>query len=101
MPGRLLATVVLNQYLFAIDRLRRRKNEKGDGWSVPSYIYLDEASEYATDKLIKVLKMGRNSRVRMILCHQHPEQLRVRGILDTIKSSCLTKVAFYIADVGH
>jgi len=101
MPSRLLATIIMNQYIFAVDRLRRNRNEEGKGWNVPAYIYLDEASTYATDKLISVLDMGRNSGVRLILSHQHPEQLRKRGILDSVKANCLTKVAFHIADDGH
>lgn len=101
MPGRLLATMVINQYISAVERLRDKPSKNGGHFDIPAYIYLDEASKYATDKLIDVLDTRRNSKIRMILSHQHPEQLRQKGILHSVKANCLTKVAFFMADNDH
>lgn len=92
LQARLLATVVINEIIFTIEKLRRR------GFDKPYYLYLDEASRYATDKLVEVLDTKRNIKLRMIISNQYPSQLKRRGIYDSVKTNAKTKIAFYISN---
>jgi hypothetical protein len=94
LQSRLLATVVINEIIFTIEKLRRH------GFNKPYYLYLDEASKYATDKLVDVLNTKRNIKLRLILSNQYPNQLKKRGILEAVQASAKTKIAFYIEDAG-
>lgn len=89
LQSRLLATVIINQIIFTIERLRK------DGFNKPYYLYLDEAQRYATDKLVEVLDTRRNIKLRMILAHHFPSQFPPR-ILKSIQNNAKTKIAFYV-----
>jgi hypothetical protein len=92
LQARLLATVIINELIFTIEKLR------DNGFDKPYYLYLDEASRYATDKLVEVLDLKRNIDLRLILSNQYPSQLKKRGIYDSVKTNAKTKVAFYLAN---
>ncbi|GEM_PF-1386100 len=95
LQARLLSTIIVNEIIFTIEKLRR------NGFDKPYYLYLDEASRYATDKLVEVLDTKRNIKLRLILSNQFPSQLEKRGILKSVKTNAKTKVAFYVADSGE
>ena len=90
LQARLLATVIVNEVIFTIEKIRRH------GFNKPYYLYLDEASRYATDKLVEVLDTKRNIDLRLILSNQYPSQLKKRGVYDSAKSNAKTQIAFYI-----
>lgn len=89
LQTRLMVTVVINQIIAAIERMIPH------GFNKPYYLYLDEAQRYATDKLIEVLDVKRNIKLRLILSHHFPGQFKPR-ILKSIKDNAKTKIAFYV-----
>lgn len=89
LPSRFLATVVINQVLQGMDRLRR------NGYGKPYYLYIDEAGEYATRKLARVLELKGKAGIRVILAHQHPGQFEDQRIRDTVETQAKMKAAFY------
>lgn len=100
LQSRLLATVIINQLIFTIERLRRH------GFDKPYYIYLDEAQRYATDKLVEVLDTKRNIDLRLVLSNHFPKQFKER-LRGSVKGNTKTKIAFYVEnhdermDVAH
>lgn len=92
LQTRLLATVIINEIIFTIEKLRRH------GFNKPYYLYLDEASRYATDELVKVMDLKRNIKMRLIISNQYPSQLKKHKIYDAAKANAKTKIAFHIAD---
>lgn len=91
LQSRLLATVIINQIISTIERLRRH------GLTKPYYLYLDEAQRYATDKLIEVLDQKRNIDLRMILSAHSPRQFPP-DIRRAVNGQTKTKVAFYVEE---
>jgi hypothetical protein len=91
LQSRLLATVLINQIIATIERLRY------GGFNKPYYLYLDEAEQYATDKLIEVLDTKRNIKLRMILSNHYPSQF-TPAIMKAVKSQTKTQIAFYVQD---
>jgi hypothetical protein len=89
LQARLLATVIINQIIFTIERLRRH------GFDKPYYIYLDEAQRYATDKLVEVLDTKRNIDLRLVLSNHFPKQFKER-LRGSVKGNTKTKIAFYV-----
>lgn len=89
LQSRLLATVVINQVLQALERLHRH------GYGKPFYLYVDEAGEYATRKLARTLELKSKIGIRCILAHQHPGQLEDKRIRDAVETQCKVKAAFY------
>jgi hypothetical protein len=96
LQSRLLATIVINQILSAIERMRR------SGFNKPYYIYLDEAGEYATRKVARTLELKRQIGIRFILSHQHLGQLEDDPrIKRAVVSNTKLKAAFYIEDADE
>lgn len=91
LQTRLLATVIVNQIIETIERLRHQ------GFNKPYYLYLDEAEQYATDKLIEVLDTKRNIKLRMILSNHYPSQFKPK-IMKSVQSQTKTQIAFYVQD---
>lgn len=89
LPSRLLATIVINQIIQTIERLIY------SGFNKPYYLYLDEAQQYATDKLVEVLNTKRNIKLRMILSNHYPSQFMPK-IRDSVQGQTKTKIAFYV-----
>lgn len=84
--------MVINQVLQAIERLRR------NGYGKPYYLYIDEAGEYATRKIAKILDLKRKAGIRLILSHQFPGQFEDLRVRQSIENNTKIKAAFYIAD---
>ncbi len=58
---------------------------------------MDEAEQYATDKLVEVLDTKRNIKLRMILSNHYPTQFPPK-IMKSVQSQTKTKIAFYVED---
>jgi hypothetical protein len=91
LQTRLLATIIVNQIIETIERLRHK------GFNKPYYLYLDEAEQYATDKLIEVLDTKRNIKLRMILSNHFPSQFKP-NIKKSVENQTKTQIAFYVHD---
>lgn len=92
LQSRLLATVVINQIISAIERLRR------NGFDKPYYLYIDEAGEYATRKVARILDLKRKIGLRFILAHQFPGQFEDARVKQSVENNTKLKAAFYIAN---
>lgn len=93
IPGRLLASVVINEIVFGLKRLRN------NGWKGYEYLYIDEAHRYATNQIADILSRKRKLGLRMILSHQHMGQMVDNPkVVSAIKSDAKIKIAFYVRD---
>lgn len=85
---RLLGTTVINELIFALDRLRNR------GWRGVHYLYIDEAGRYANRNLADLLAYKRKSGLRVTIAHQYFQQFEDKAVLDAVKNLTKTKVMF-------
>lgn len=85
---RLLGTTVINELIFALDRLRNR------GWRGVHYLYIDEAGRYANRNLADLLAYKRKSGLRVTVAHQYFRQFEDSHVLDAVKNLTKTKVMF-------
>jgi hypothetical protein len=95
---RLVGTVILNELIVAMSRLRRPNPVKPRGYTIPYYIYIDEVGHYATRKLSDILDYKRKSGFRLTIAHQRFDQIEDKTVLSAIKSSAKSKVLFYTAN---
>jgi DNA segregation ATPase FtsK/SpoIIIE-like protein len=86
--SRLLGTTVINEIIFALDRL------KAHGWSGVYYLYVDEAGRYANRNLADLLAYKRKSGLRVCIAHQYFSQFDDKYILDAVKNLTKIKVMF-------
>lgn len=84
---RLIGTTVINELLDAMTRLRQK------GYSIPYYLYVDEAGQYVNDKLIRMLEYKRKSGFRITIAHQGFWQFP-KDKADAVKQLCKNKVMF-------
>lgn len=93
LPARLLASIVINETVFGLKRLR------DNGWNGYEYLYIDEAARYATAQITDILTYKRKLGLRLVLSHQFMGQFRENPELgDAVRVNSKTKIAFYIAD---
>jgi hypothetical protein len=85
---RLLGTIIINEVISAMDRLR------ANGWNKKYYLYLDEAGRYANRNLADLLAYKRKSGLDILIAHQYWSQFDDRTVLDAIRQTCKIKVAF-------
>jgi hypothetical protein len=85
---RLLGTTIINEVIFALDRLRNR------GWKGTHYLYLDEAGRFANRNLADLLAYKRKSGLRVTVAHQYFNQFEDKTVLDAVKNLTKTKVMF-------
>lgn len=90
LQSRLLSTIVINQVISAIERLRR------NGFNRPYYLYIDEAGEYATRKIARILDLKRKIGLRFIFAHQFPGQFEDLRVKQSVENNTKLKAAFYI-----
>lgn len=91
LQSRLLATLVINQIISAIERLRR------NGYSKPYYLYIDEVGEYANQKVARILDLKRKIGLRFVLAHQFPGQFEDQRVKQSVENNTKMKAAFYIS----
>lgn len=89
---RLLGTTIINELIFALDRLNNR------GWKGIYHLYIDEAGRYANRNLADLLAYKRKAGLRVTLAHQYSNQFEDEYVLDAVNNLCKLKVAFYIPD---
>jgi hypothetical protein len=92
MGSRLLGSVIINEILFAIKRLRN------NDWKGVYYLYVDEAGEYITRRLATIIETKRKSGMRAILSHLHMGQFEDKRIADAVRVGAKIKAAFQIPD---
>jgi hypothetical protein len=93
LPGRLLSSIIINEIVFALKRLR------SNGWRGYEYLYIDEAAKFATSQIAKILDYHRKIGLRLVLSHQDFGQFTENPELaKSIRVNAKTKVAFYISD---
>lgn len=63
LPGRLLSSLVINEIVFGLQRL------KGRNWNGYEYLYIDEAGRYATSQISDSLSYRRQLGLRLVLSH--------------------------------
>ena len=85
---RLLGTTVINELIFALDRLRNK------GWKGVYYLYIDEAGRYANRNLADLLAYKRKSGLRVTVAHQYFKQFDDLAVLDAVKNLTKIKVMF-------
>lgn len=85
---RLLGTTVINELIFALDRLRNK------GWRGVHYLYIDEAGRYANRNLADLLAYKRKSGLRVTVAHQYFKQFEDALVLDAVKQLCKYKIMF-------
>jgi hypothetical protein len=87
---RLLGTTVINELMFALDKLNRR------GWRGKYYLYIDEAGRYANRRLADLLIYKRKAGLRVTLACQYLNQFEDKYVLDAVLNNCKLKVGFLI-----
>ena len=92
LEARLLATIVINNVIYSIERIRRK------GYDKPYHLFIDEAGEYATTQIAKVLNLKQKIKLWTVLAHQYMGQLKDPVIKDAIRNGTKIKAAFYIED---
>lgn len=90
---RLLGTMVINELLFAMYRLRQR------GYSKPYYLYIDEAGQYINNKLIRLMEVKRHSGFRITIAHQGFFQFP-KDKATAVKQLTKLKIMFNTPDYG-
>jgi hypothetical protein len=96
LEARLLGTIVINQIISSLKRLRQH------GFAKPYYLYIDEAGQYITHTLADILAHKRKIGLRTVLAHQHLGQLdRDPLIREAILNCTQIKCAFYIENADE
>jgi len=90
LHNKLLATLLINELMFAISRLRQHD------WKGVYYLYIDEAGEYANRKLAELMAYKRKSGLRVNTAHQYFSQFEDKYVLDAVNNLTKTKIAFHI-----
>ena len=90
---RLLGTLILNEIIQAMSRLRHHSPD----YRIPYYVYVDEFGKYATKKIADMLYYSRQSGLRMNLAHQEFEQID-KGVMSAVRSAAKSKVLFYVTN---
>jgi hypothetical protein len=85
---RLLGTTIINELIFALDRLKNR------GWKGVYYLYIDEAGRYANRNLADLLAYKRKSGLRVTVAHQYFRQFEDATVLDAVKNLTKMKIMF-------
>ncbi len=88
LERRLLGTIIINQLLFGIQRAY------ANGWRGRFYLFVDEAGQYATRNLAKILDLWRKSGLVACLMHQRYDQFEDKFILSAVDGNCKIKAMF-------
>jgi hypothetical protein len=92
---RLLGTLVINELIFAVQRLIDVQPKLRGR---PYYVYVDEAGKYATPKLAEILDYKRHIGIRFALAHQRFRQFEDPDVRSSVKGSTRIKVLFNTPD---
>lgn len=89
VPQRLLATLVISELVYTISRLLKR------GWQGAYYLYIDEVGYYSTRKLEGLLNYHAKTGLRLVMAHQHFDQIEDTKVLAAIRTNAKNKVLFH------
>lgn len=96
---RLLGTVIINEIINAISRLRNtERNPKKGTWKGRYYLYIDEAGDYATRKISEILDKKRKTGLGLALSHQRFDQFADRDVASAVYGGTKIKVLFNTAN---
>ncbi|MFP5260978.1 MAG: type IV secretory system conjugative DNA transfer family protein [Blastocatellia bacterium] len=88
MHSRLIGTMIINEIIDALDRMIL------DGFKKQYYLYIDEAGEYATRKLARLLALKGKSGLIVHLSHQYSAQFEDRYIAESVFTNTNIKTVF-------
>lgn len=93
MASRLLGITVINELIFAIERLRRNQ------WKGVYYLYVDEAGLFVNQKLLKAMAYMGKSGVRVTIAHHYFDQFELPAVREGVKQ--LTKLKIMMNTPGY
>lgn len=97
LDSRLLGTFIINQIQTSIERLNRKIKEKNpDARPKPYYLYIDEASRYANEKLADTLSLKQKTGLKVTLAHQYTDQFPDKTVLNSVLANCKVTVMFNV-----
>lgn len=85
---RVLGTLIVNGVISAVADLR------ASGWQGRHYLYIDEAGQFATRALAKIMALKGKSGLWATLSHQFYNQFEDKYVLDAVENLCKIKVLF-------
>jgi len=88
LDSRLLGTLIINQIQTAIERLNKK------GLYRPYYLYIDEAGEYANQKLARTMELKQKTGLKVTIGHQSSTQFKDKGIWERILNVSKLKAMF-------
>ena len=86
---RVLGTLIINEIISAVSDLTEH------GWKGRHYLYIDEAGQFATRGLSKIMAYKGKSGLWATVSHQYYSQFEDKVVLDAIENLCKIKVMFY------
>lgn len=89
LHSRLLGTTVINEIIFAIQRLTDRR------WKGIYNLYVDEAGEYANRNLARHLELSAKTGLRITVSHQSLSQFEDPRIKNSVLQLCKDKIMFF------
>lgn len=92
LEARLLATLVINNVIYSIERIRR------NGFNKPYSMFIDEAGEYATRQVARALYYKQKILLWPVIAHQDMGQFEDGYIERAIRIGTKIKVGFYVED---
>jgi hypothetical protein len=90
---RLLGTLIVNEIVAAVADLT------ANGWKGRHYLYIDEAGQFATRVLSKIMAFKGKSQLWATLSHQYYGQFEDKQVLEAVENLCKIKVMFYTPNV--
>lgn len=86
---RVLGTLIINEIISAVSDLTEHN------WHGRHYLYIDEAGQFATRGLSKIMAYKGKSGLWATVSHQYYSQFEDKVVLDAIENLCKIKVMFY------
>ncbi len=87
---RFVGTLIINELIRAVNILTERK-----AWNGRMYFYIDEAGDYATQKLARILAHKRKSGFRFALAHQYYGQFKDPSVREAVQALTKIKILFH------
>lgn len=92
LKQRILGTMFISELIYQIGRLEEH------GWRHAHYLYVDEAGDYATRKIARILNLYGKTSLRLVLAHQRFSQFEDPMVLHSIRQNAKIKVLFNSPD---
>jgi hypothetical protein len=95
--SRFLGILIIAQLGRAIEVLNARKEKFGEVGKF-FYLYIDEASKFATPQISDILDFERKSGFRLIFAHHYISQIKNPEVRDSILANTTNKIMFHMQD---